>query len=198
MVLRKKPDKYKARLCACGNELNGQIAQIYSPTIGALTYSTVYQIAIIDRLKERIIDTVGAYHYQTYPDTLPPIYIKMPVEVMQACNIPDDVVYRIEKYIYGLPDSGRAYYQAYAKLLVDSGYVKRKSDPCLFLKFFSSSEDHIYIWVHLNDTFVAATTTDLLDEFETVVKSQFKITVKSDVMWTYILVYISTIFLMVM
>ena len=129
----------------------------------------------------RIIDTVGAYLYQTYPDTLPPIYIKMPVKVMQACNIPDDVVYRIEKYIYGLPDSGRAYYQAYAKLLVDSGYVKSKSDPCLFLKFSSSSEDRIYIWVHVDDTFVAATTTDLLDEFETVVKSQFKITVKSDV-----------------
>ena len=53
--------------------------------------------------------------------------------------------------------------------------------PCLFLKFSSSSEDRIYIWVHVDDTFVAATTKDLLDEFETVVKSQFKITVKSDV-----------------
>ena len=51
MVLRKKPDTYKARLCACGNELKGQIADIYSPTIGALTYSVVHQIhqiAIID------------------------------------------------------------------------------------------------------------------------------------------------------
>ena len=107
MVLLKKPDKYKARLCACGNELKCQIAEIYSPTIGALTYSTVHQIAII-------VDTVGAYLYQTYPDTLPPIYIKMPAEVMQACNIPNDIVHRIEKYNYGLPDSGRAYYQAYA------------------------------------------------------------------------------------
>ena len=34
MVLRKKPDKYKARLCACGNELKGQISETYSPTIG--------------------------------------------------------------------------------------------------------------------------------------------------------------------
>ena len=67
MVLRKKPDKYKARLCACGNELKGQIADIYSPTIGALTYSVVHQIAVIDRMHVRIIDTVGAYLYQTYP-----------------------------------------------------------------------------------------------------------------------------------
>ena len=45
VVLRKKPDKYKARLCARRNELKGQIAEIYSPTIGVLTYSTVHHIA---------------------------------------------------------------------------------------------------------------------------------------------------------
>ena len=40
--------------------MKGQIADIYSPTIGALTYSIVHQIAIIDRMRVRIIDTVGA------------------------------------------------------------------------------------------------------------------------------------------
>ena len=64
MVLR---NNYQARLCACGNELKGQIADIYSLTIGALTYSIVHQIAIIDRMHVRIIDTVEAYLYQTYP-----------------------------------------------------------------------------------------------------------------------------------
>ena len=178
MVLRKKPDKYKARLCACGNELKGQIADIYSPTIGAHTYSIVHQIAIIDRMQARIIDTVGVYLYQTYPSSLPPIFIKMPVKVMEACNIPSNVLYRIEKYICGLPDSGRAYCQAYSKLLVDSGDTKSKSDPCFFLKFYPDSGDRFYIWVHVEDTFTAATSTWLLDEFETVVKSQFKITIK--------------------
>ena len=72
-------------------------------------------------------------------------------------NIPSDVVYHIEKYIYGLPDSGRAYYLAYSKLLTDSGYIKSKSDPCLFLKFVLNSNDRIYIWIHVDDTFVAAT-----------------------------------------
>ena len=41
---------------------------------------------------------------------------------IEACNIPSDFVYRIEKYIYGLPDSGRAYYQAYLLTLVISKY----------------------------------------------------------------------------
>ena len=64
IVLVQKLDKKKARLCGCGNELRGKIADLYSPTIGALTYSTVNQIAVIDRMKVRIIDTVGAYLIQ--------------------------------------------------------------------------------------------------------------------------------------
>ena len=65
IVLVQKPDKKKARLYACGNELRGKIADPYSPTIEALTYSTDHQIAVIDRMKVRIIDTVGAYLYQS-------------------------------------------------------------------------------------------------------------------------------------
>ena len=31
MVLVQKPEKKKARLCACGNELRGKIADLFSP-----------------------------------------------------------------------------------------------------------------------------------------------------------------------
>ena len=179
MVLVQKPEKKKARLCACGNELKGKIADLFSPTIGALTYSTVHQIVVIDRMKVRIIDTVGAYLYQTYPDTSPSIYVRMPAKVMTALGVGEGTVYKIKKYIYGLPDSGRAYYLAYAKLLQDNGYKKSKSDPCLFLRV--SGPDRIYVWIHVDDTFVAATSEELLQELENVIRSQFKITVKKDV-----------------
>ncbi len=181
MVLKKKPDKYKARLCACGNELRGKIADLFSPTIGALTYSIVHQLAIIDRMRVRIIDTVGAYLYQTYPADAPVIYIRMPVKVMEALSIPDGTVYRLKKYIYGLPDSGRAYYLAYAKLLVDAGYFKSKSDPCLFYRVNLNLGERIYIWIHVDDTFVAASSDELLQSLEDVIRSQYNITVKRDV-----------------
>ena len=42
MVLVQKPGKKKARFFACDNELRGKIADLYSPTIGALTYSAVH------------------------------------------------------------------------------------------------------------------------------------------------------------
>jgi len=42
-------DKYKCRLCVCGNELYGQVPETYSPTVGALAHAAVHQVAIIDR-----------------------------------------------------------------------------------------------------------------------------------------------------
>ena len=59
-------DKFKGRLCACGNELAGDVSETYSPTIGALTYATVHQLAIIDRMESCVVDRVGAYLYQDY------------------------------------------------------------------------------------------------------------------------------------
>ena len=105
MVLVQKPDKKKARLCACGDELRGKTADYWSPNL-----LNVHKIALIDQ-----IDSVGAYLYQSYPESSSPIYIRIPAKVMSALQIAEDTVYRIKKYICGLPDSGRVYYLAYAK-----------------------------------------------------------------------------------
>ena len=121
MTLRKKIkqdkilDKYKSRLCACGNELSSQSAETYSPTISALAYSTVHQLAIIDRMKQCIVDTVGAYLYQDYPTDAVPLYLTLPKNVAEVCGYAADTKFRIRKYLYGLPDAGRAYYRAYSQ-----------------------------------------------------------------------------------
>ena len=81
MLQNGKVDKYKARLCACGNELWSNTAETYSPTIGALAYATVHQIAIIDRMKMCTVDTVGAYLYADYPDNSLPIYLTLPINI---------------------------------------------------------------------------------------------------------------------
>lgn len=62
---------------------------------------------------------------------------------------------------------------------------------CLFLNFCFDSEERIYIWVHVDDTFVAVMSMESLDEFEIAAKSQFKISTKSDVDLRYILENIS-------
>jgi KUP system potassium uptake protein len=172
-------DKLKARLCACGNELFGNATETYSPTIGALAYAAVHQIAIIDRMKMCTIDTVGAYLYQDYPKDAQALYLMLPANVAVSCGLDPEQKYRIGKYLYGLPDAGRAYYKAYSEHLVANGYQRTASDPCLYTRF--DGGERTYIWCHVDDTFVCSTSTVGLKRFQGVVASKFEITVNNQV-----------------
>jgi hypothetical protein len=172
-------DKLKARCCAMGNLLGGLISDTYSPTISALAIAVVHQIAVIDEMHTCSVDTVGAYLYQPYPMDATPLYVTLEPSVCEALNLDPQITYRVRKYIYGLPDSGRAYYQAYSSHLEAHGYKRTISDPCLFVKV--TPDSRTYVFCHVDDTFVASTCKDELKIFQDVVKLKFKITVEEDV-----------------
>ena len=92
-------NKYKARLCARGDMLAGRIPsdETYSPTIGALPFATVHQIAILDNMHTCSVDVVGAYLYEDYPETSTPIYLKMESHVAEAIGLDTHTTYRIKK-----------------------------------------------------------------------------------------------------
>jgi hypothetical protein len=173
-------DKYKARLCACGNELYGQVLETYSPTVGALAYAVVHQIAIIDRMQRCIVDVVQAYLYQEYPQDSLALYLVLPDNVSDTCGLQRGVRYRIKKYMYGLPDAGLAYYKAYSAHMLAGGYERTVSDPCLFSKL---EEDltRTYVWIHVDDTFVASTADRGLQNFQSWCRGKFDITVAANV-----------------
>ena len=170
---------YKARLCACGNELKEYITETYSPTISALAYSAIHQISIIDKMFMHTIDTVGAYLYEYYPKDATPIYLTLPKHIALTCGLDPSATYRINKYLYGLPDSGRAYYRAYSAHIIKHGYTKSISDPCLFYKVTDTIR--IYIWIHVDDTFIASKYIVDLNVFESCLRLKYEITVNTNV-----------------
>ena len=169
-------DKRKARLCACGNELDQTGGETYSPTVAAITHSLMLQIAVHDGMHIQLVDTVAAYLNQEYPEDATPLYVVFPRLVALALNLNPDQTYRVKKYIYGLPDSGRAYYEAYSKHLEEHGYLKSMNDPCLFIKIVDASR-RVYVWTHVDDTLVAASDPRDIEEFKDAVRERFKITV---------------------
>jgi hypothetical protein len=95
-------DKYKARVCGCGNELVQSATytnETYSPTVAHLTHSTMLQLAIYDQMHMCSIDTVGAFLYQEYPESLKPLYVILPKAVAEVCNLNPKTTYRVKKYI---------------------------------------------------------------------------------------------------
>ena len=169
-------EKLKARLCACGNELDQVDADTYSPTVSALTHATLLQIAVHDKMHLQTIDTVSAYLCQDYPQDTTPLYLKLPKLVAEVCGLDPHKTYRVKKYIYGLPDAGRAYYDAYSSHLIENGFSRSISDPCLFYRF-TDATNRIYVWIHVDDTLVAASRLDDINAFKETMKKRFKITV---------------------
>jgi hypothetical protein len=172
-------DKYKARCCARGDQLAGEIELTYSPTISALAYAVVHQLAIIDDMKLCTIDTVGAYLYQDYPDDAEALYLKLEPGVAMACGLEPSQLYRVRKYLYGLPDAGRAYYRAYSAHLKSNGYLQTVSDPCLFVK--EGDGARTYVWIHVDDTFVASTSATEITLIQEILRKEFEITVSDNV-----------------
>ena len=82
----------------------------------------------------------------------------------------------MNKYIYGLPDAGRAYYDAYCGHLIDNGYTRSAADPCLFFKW-TSSTTKVFVWIHVDDTMIAATSLRDIDDFKDMMRMRFEITV---------------------
>ena len=169
-------DKLKARLCACGNELQEVDYETYSPTVSGLTHSLMLQIAVHDRMHLQLIDTKSAYLCQAYPDDATPLYVVLPKRVSLALGLNPTQTYRVKRYIYGLPDAGRAYYDAYSEHLMSHGFSRSVSDLCLFYKTGTRGR-RVYVWIHVDDTLIAADDLDDIEDFKTMMKKRFEITV---------------------
>ena len=171
-------DKYKGRICLRGDILRYfyEALEKSSPTINELTFNFILQLAIIMSYIRVSIDVVAAYLYQEYPFDKKPIAVKLQKEVAQLLGLDPNQLYKLKRYIYGLPDSGKAYYEAYSKHLIEHQYQQSQLDPCLFYKSYGNS-DIIYICIHVDDTYVFASHSSYIDELIEVLKKQFDITV---------------------
>jgi hypothetical protein len=138
-------------------------------------HSTMLQLAIYDQMHMCSIDTVGAFLYQEYPESLKPLYIILPKAVAEVCNLNPKTTYRVKKYIYGLPDSGRAYYIAYRDHSINSSYVMTSADPCLFVRL--TKDIRTYVWIHVNDTIATSTHESEFILLKNNLEQKFKITI---------------------
>ena len=176
-------ERLKARGCAMGNMLSQMPGmQNYSPTVSAIVAAACLAMATFFHLSTCTVDTVSAYLMQAYKEE-PALFIKFPMNVCIAADLDPDIIYRIYKYVYGLPDAGRAYYIALSNHLTAGGYIRSNFDPCLFYKFVG--KDLIILSIHVDDTFVAASIQQLIEEFKDYLRLKFQITFK-DIIHTYL------------
>ena len=154
-----EPDKHKARAAARGDTLrramikaNVPIPASYSPTIMPLTFSLFLQLAVIQKLHMATMDIKSAYLNAALPPDADWIVTTLEPHIAEVCGLDPSQEYRIANALYGLPDSGRLFYQHYKAALLAEGYAMSAFDNCLFYR--TTTTETTYIIVYVDDTFI--------------------------------------------
>ena len=176
------PDKIKARMAMRGDQLirkykreDLETPQSYSPTVATLTHNTIFQLAVKLKKVRATGDITAAYLQVSYPVDRTPIVCKLEKLVATVCDLKPDQVYHVMKSIYGLPDSGRAFYYAYKHHLLAVGYKQSRADPCLFIKDYKD-EGTVWLEIHVDDTYLYGDTKEAIEEASRDINKRFPFT----------------------
>jgi len=94
--------------------------------------------------------------------------------VADICGLDPNQLYRIDKCLYGLPDSGRHFYRHYRDALVAEGYTMSKMDNCLFYKI--AGEETTFVVLFVDDTLIFSKRQEDIDQFAVRLNRHYELT----------------------
>ena len=103
-------------------------------------------------------DCKKAFLYpQLHPDDH--VYIQLPEAYMHTItgHPPKRIYWKLNKTLYGLPQSPEAFYRDVSSHLLSHGYLRSSADPCLFYRRGLNGEMTL-ICVHVDDFAIVQTT----------------------------------------
>ncbi|UYV65758.1 hypothetical protein LAZ67_3005352 [Cordylochernes scorpioides] len=149
---------YKARLVAMGyNQIPGRdYNESFSPVIKNATLRTILSMAATKDSVIKLFDVKAAYLNGNIENT---ILMEQPAGFVQDRN----KVCKLNKSIYGLPQSGRSWYEKFSQVLHDCGLEKLKSDPCLFK--WKNEDKYFYVGIYVDDFITVSDSEDTSNRF---------------------------------
>lgn len=163
-------DKIKSRLIVLGNmQSPDTYGATYAPTINKTTLFTVLQLAVNLGCTLDTIDFPAAFLNSVVPKGKD-IFMELPKDVttfmlqndlasnaMLSAN--GKLYVKLCKYLYGLHESAMEWYLCLSEALEAIGYVKSKSDPCLFT--LCRNGKYSFITLHVDDILFATNSHEL-------------------------------------
>jgi hypothetical protein len=151
--------EFKARLVAMGSKQSETtFDQVRSPTSRTSTVKLLLNLSVILNRKCKAYDVPGAYLHARTEDAVstpgnPNIYIRLP----------NKRIAKLDKFLYGLKQSGLEWYESHKKWIIELGFVQSSTEPCLFT-WRESKDRYIILLVYVDDDLVLASD-DGLDEW---------------------------------
>jgi hypothetical protein len=150
----------------------------YSPTIMPLTFSLFLQLAVIQKLHMATMDIKSAYLNAALPPDADWIVTTLEPHIAEVCGLDPTQEYRIVNALYGLPDSGRLFYQHYKAALLAEGYAMSAFDNCLFYR--TTATETTYIIVYVDDTFIFSNTEANIEAVIANIGKRYEVTLDRD------------------
>jgi hypothetical protein len=158
LSVKRKPDgtidKYKARLVMLGNlQKESSYDMIKSGTVRNSTVKFLISLQAKTKGVSMVLDVKGAYLKSV---------IKDPEKEKLYIRYPDGKIYKLRKYIYGLKQAGYEWQKNITGELIRLGYRQSSTDLLVFSRH--TGNKWIIMCIHVDDFYVVASNTDLLQE----------------------------------
>ena len=143
--------RYKARLVVrgCGQIEGIDYSETYSPVVRYTSIRFLCALATKYDLDMDQMDVKAAY---LHGDIEEDIYVEPPEELRS----PEDEgqVWKLQKSMYGLKQSGRAWNKKLNETLINDGFERSKADPCVYIK--RTKRGLVIVAVYVDDLLILA------------------------------------------
>ncbi len=160
-------DKYKARFVAKGyNQRMGvDYGETFSPTADLTSVRVVLQKAAQENLLLHQMDVKTAYLHA-------PIDYEIYINPPEGYQEKEGIVYKLEKSLYGLKQSGRNWNRVLHDCLTEDGFKQNPADHCVYAKESKEGKVITIIWV--DDLIIAASDKERLKNVKEMLAEKFK------------------------
>ena len=174
-VFAKKRDKdrtlikHKAQLVAkgCAQRPGFNYFKMHVPVVRLETIQAILAIAPMQKLYIQQLDVKGAYLNGKLTERM---YMKQP----EGYDNGTGRICRLIKTLYSLKQAGREWNIELDTKLRKKGYMRLRSDPCVYI--WRTGDDFAIIAVWVDDMLMFATTIALRDKMKADIKSEWEIT----------------------
>jgi hypothetical protein len=161
-------ERYKARWVLHGFTQRSGVDydETFSPLVKPAMVCTVLSLVVSRSWLVHQLDVKNAFLHGTLSET---VYCSQPIGFVYHAQL--NRVCLLNKFLYGLKQTPRAWYSRFATYITSFRFVEVKSDTSLFV--FRCSSDTVYLLLYVDDIILTTSSATLLQQTIFALKQEF-------------------------
>jgi hypothetical protein len=154
--------------------------ETFSPVVKIQSVRLMLAVALMYNLEIDCMDVSTAFLYGELDEL---VYMK-PFPGMAETNAEGKIlIFRLKKSLYGLHQASRQWNKTLADFLIDEGFTKCQTDPCVFWRINQSTKEMEMVLVYVDDLIIMSNKKELTAAMKERFKSKFKMTDQGPAEW---------------